>query len=100
MLAALGPAPIGNPIRLARWYTSALGLLTQLRLAGTSGIDSLANEIRLNASAAGRVLPHDIVFSAARVVREDEDDLAADGGPEELEIEREAAAPRAVRADG
>jgi hypothetical protein len=98
MLAQLGPAPIGNPIKLARWYTSALGLLTQLRLEGARHVDRLAAEVRANAGAAGRVIPHDIIFTAARMVRDDGDDLADDGGPVEEEVDRAPGAGRAVRA--
>lgn len=99
MLAQLGPAPIGNPIKLARWYTSALALLTQRRLAGHTRIDKLAQEVRANAAAAAKVLPHDIIFSAAKVVRDDEDELAADGGPEEETVVRAPSGRRAYRTD-
>jgi hypothetical protein len=97
LLRKLGPAPINDPIGQARWFSNALTLLTQLRLEGHPNIDSLADQVRKSATAAGKVIPHDIQFEAARVLRSDEDELAADGGPDEEEIaEGPAMSVRAV----
>lgn len=90
---------IGSPIKLARWYTVALALLSAARLRGLNvkAIDKLAKEIRANATAAGKVIPHDIQFSAAQLIRHDEDEMKRDKGPDEEE--RDAARPSsAVRA--
>lgn len=89
--------PVDNPLHLARWYTTALALLSAARLRGgkVSAIDKLAKEIRANAAAAGKVIPHDIQFAAARILSDDEDELASDGGPEEEERVAGGAAARA-----
>jgi hypothetical protein len=100
MLKRLGPAPIDSALQQTRWYTTALAMLSELQLGGARGINSLADEIRKNVGAASRIMPHDILFSAAKKVRDDEDDLAEEGGPEDDEIERDPLTSRAVRSDG
>jgi len=97
LLEQIGAPPVDSPIKLARWYTTILAHLSWNRLKGIAGTDVLAEEIRANASASGRVLPHDIVFTAARVVQEDDDELAADGGPVEVVRNPHKKATRAIQ---
>ena len=100
MLARLGPPPLDSTTRQSRWYSTALIMLTDLQLRGVTGMHALADEIRSNIRAAATMMPHDILFDAARKVREDEEDLASDHGPEEEEIERDPSTSRAVRSNG
>jgi hypothetical protein len=99
MMARLGSAPVGEPLKLARWFSNALALLSEARMSGIAGIDELAKEIRANASASGRVIPHDIIFEAHQAVRNDDDAMEADGGPGEFERQRDPGQP-AARCEG
>jgi hypothetical protein len=76
----LGEPPIDHPLKLARWWTKALALIASQQMQGVRGLDKLAREIRAGAAVAGKVLPHDIMFEAARRLNEDEDDMDADAG--------------------
>lgn len=77
---------IASPIKLARYYTTLLGLLTDVRVRGganAKSIDKLAKEVRANVTAAGKIIPADIQFSAAQIVKDDDDDMKRDKGPEQ-----------------
>ena len=99
LLDRLGPdglvPPTDDPLGQARWYTNVLGLLSSARLQGISvtAIDKLAKEIRANAGAAGKVIPQDIMFTAGKLLRDDEDDLASDDSPDEEDFEPSATSP-------
>lgn len=75
---------------IARWLMDVLTLLSMARLRGDNvgPIDKLAREIRANAAAIGRVIPHDIMFKAAALLKADEEAMASDVGPEEEERRR------------
>jgi hypothetical protein len=66
----LGPPPLGQPLRLARWYQDAIASLTWLVAQGRP-YAKLLETMRASAGAAGRVLPHDILFEAARILNDD-----------------------------
>lgn len=74
----IGSIPIGDPLGQARWYTNAIGVLTLGVLCGEPWKD-LLETVRASAGAAGRVLPHDIVFEAARILEEGERDMKNTG---------------------
>ncbi len=77
----LGAAPLGQPLKLARWFTDAIALLTQLVMEGKPYGEMLAT-VRASAGAAGRVLPTDIIYEANRRLNADAKDLAKNtGGP-------------------
>lgn len=100
VLKRIGPPPINKPLKLARWWTEVLSEMTWLQINGKPGLDSLAKEIRSAAAAAGRVLPHDIQFEAARLIQLDTDEMDADAGPvEEVISENEPRNTRSVRCD-
>ena len=78
----LGPAPLGKPLALARWFTDAIALLTQLVMEGQPYGEMLAT-VRSSAGSAGRVLPTDIIYEANRRLNADAKDLQKNtGGPE------------------
>lgn len=74
MLKRLGPAPIGEPLKLARWFTNAIALLTELVLQGKPFKTQL-EMVRASSGAAGRVLPHDVIFEAQRRLDADARDM-------------------------
>lgn len=81
----LGPAPLGKPLALARWFTDAIALLTQLVMEGQPYGEMLAT-VRASAGAAGRVLPTDIIYEANRRLNADAKDLTKNsGGPEAVQ---------------
>jgi hypothetical protein len=100
MLAQLGSAPLDSVLKQTRYYTTALIMISELQLRGTRRVNGLADEIRKNVGAAAKMMPHDLLFHAARTVRDDEDELAAESGPEEEEIERDPSTSQAVRSGG
>jgi hypothetical protein len=77
--AALGPAPLGQPLKLARWFTDAIAILTQLVMEGEPYSEMLAT-VRASAGAAGRVIPTDIIFEANRLLSADAKDVAKNAG--------------------
>jgi hypothetical protein len=80
----LGPPPIDKPVALARWYQSGIALLTWEVTQGRP-YAKLLESFRASAGAAGRVLPHDIVFAAARLLSDDHDNLKnTNGGPQPI----------------
>jgi hypothetical protein len=78
LAAQLGPAPLNQPLALARWFTNAIAILTQLVLEGKP-FTSMLETVRASAGAAGRVIPHDIVFEAHRILKADGDFLKSSG---------------------
>jgi hypothetical protein len=77
----LGAPPIDKPLDLARWYQSGIALLTWEVTKGRP-YAKLLETFRASAGAAGRVLPHDILFEAARILAADGDNLkSTDRGP-------------------
>ena len=79
ILSQIGAIPIGQPLAQARWWQNAIGVLTLGVLEGQPWKD-LLETVRASASAAGRVLPHDIVFEAARIIDESEREMKSTGG--------------------
>lgn len=79
ILDQIGPIPIGQPLAQARWWQNAIGVLTLGVLEGEPWKD-LLETVRASAGAAGRVLPHDIVFEAARILDDADRDLKSTGG--------------------
>lgn len=83
LLDSIGPPPVGKPLKLARWWTSLLAQGAWLQAKGEKGIKTLMPALIAAAKAAGMVLPHDIMFAAATIVKNDQEDLEeAGGGPE------------------
>lgn len=78
VLDSIGPIPIGNPLAQARWWTNAIGVLTLGVLEGQPWKEMLET-VRASAGAAGRVLPHDIIFEAARIVDASEREMKNTG---------------------
>jgi hypothetical protein len=70
----LGPAPLGQPLKLARWFTDAIAILTQLVMEGRPYITMLET-VRASAGAAGRVIPHDIMYQAHAILKADADNM-------------------------
>lgn len=81
ILDQLGSIPIGDPLGQARWWTNAIGILTLGVLEGKAWKE-LLETVRASAGAAGRVLPHDIVFEAARILQQDDKNMKGTGGAE------------------
>ena len=80
---AVGTAPVGKPLALARWYTNLIAVLTEGIVFKGEPWTKLLETVRASAGAAGRVLPHDIIFEAHRILNADAKDLAKNaGGPE------------------
>lgn len=79
LAAKLGDAPLGQPLKLARWFTDAIAILTQLVLEGKPYGELLAT-VRASAGAAGRVIPVDIIFEAHRILNADAKDVAKSAG--------------------
>ena len=79
VLDTIGPIPIGDPLKQARWWTNAIGVLTLGVLEGQPWKE-LLETVRASAGAAGRVLPADIVFEAARIIDDDAHALKETGG--------------------
>jgi hypothetical protein len=77
---------------MARYYQSILGVLTAARVharalgLSVSEIDNLAKEVRANATAAGKVIPHDVMFQAASIIRDEERELESDESPQEEDV--------------
>lgn len=79
LAAMLGPAPLGQPLKLARWFTDAIAILTQLVMEGEPYSEMLAT-VRASAGAAGRIIPTDIIFEAHRLLNADAKDVAQNAG--------------------
>lgn len=97
----IGKAPIGKPLALARWYQDAIAALTELCLEGRPFVKQL-ELVRASAGAAGRVLPHDIIYTAGERLDRDERDLgqSSSGAPMTSRQEDHVVArARAVRRD-
>ncbi len=75
----LGSAPLGKPLALARWFTDAIAILTQLVMEGEPFGEMLAT-VRASAGAAGRVIPTDIIYEANRLLANDAKDVAKNAG--------------------
>lgn len=76
LLEAIGTAPLGKPLQLARWYTNLIAALTEGIVFHGKPWTKLLETVRASAGAAGRVLPHDIVYEAQRILNADAKDLA------------------------
>lgn len=74
-LKQIGIAPLGDPLKLARWFTDAIALLTQFCLEGKPYRELLAL-VRASAASSGKTIPHDIMFQAAKLLRDDERDVS------------------------
>lgn len=95
----LTDAPVNEPLKQAGWGANVLLLLTQARLEGHPGIDSLAKEVRANLAVIAKLQPHDILFAAARALKEEQDGRNADDGPTEEELDGDDGSPGALRSD-
>ena len=88
LLPAIEPA-IANPIRQQKYVSSVLMVLLEMRVrpalysANMKAVDKLAKEVRATATALSKIVPADIQFEAARLLRDDEDELKRDKGPEQ-----------------
>lgn len=97
----IGKAPIGKPLALARWYQDMIAALTELCLEGKPFAKQL-ELVRASAGAAGRVLPHDIIYTAGERLDRDERDLGQSSSGAPLTSRQEdhvVARARAVRRD-
>lgn len=74
LLARLGEPPIGKPLKLARWYQDAISILTHELLKGRN-VKKLLEAVRQSSAAAARVLPHDIMYQAQKILESDEREL-------------------------
>ena len=97
-LARIGPRPVNDPLRLARWYAELLSELLD-QFARTGRFVKMLREVKGAATAMGRVMPLDVMLAAARKLRDDDDDLEEDEDPDEEVREPDASRPRAVRRD-
>lgn len=80
LAAKLGSAPLGQPLKLARWFTDAIAALTQLVMEGETGYQKMLETVRASAGAAGRVIPHDILYEAHRILDADSKDVTKGAG--------------------
>jgi hypothetical protein len=79
LLERIGPAPL-KAFDQARWYTNAIAILTEAVMHGRGPrARKMLQMIRESSAAAARVLPHDIIFEAARLLNQDEAALKASG---------------------
>jgi hypothetical protein len=97
-LDRVGPRPVNDPLRLARWYSELLAELADLFIR-SGGYVKMLREIKGVVGAAGKVMPLDVVLLAARKVKDDDQELGEDEDPEEEVRTPDAARPRAVRRD-
>lgn len=82
LLEKLGDPP-DDPLKLIRWYSSLIALVTHQRASGVKGAAEMAKDVRGLAAVAAKLLAPDAVFEAHRRLLENEKDLAnSDGGGE------------------
>jgi hypothetical protein len=93
----IGLPPTDKPLKLARWYSSALSELLWLYLTTGRYVEML-REAKGAAGAMGRVMPLDIQLQAAKLVKNDDDELHEDEDPDE-EVRDPGVGHKAVRRD-
>ena len=92
----LKPPPTDKPLKLARWYSAALSELLWLYLTTGKFVEML-RETKAAAAAMGRVMPLDIQLQAAKLVKNDDDDLQEDEDPDEEVRDAAGVGDQAVR---
>lgn len=97
-LERIGPRPVNDPLKLARWYSELLAELAD-QFIRTGGFVEMMREIKGVVAAAGKVMPMDVLLLAARKLKNDDQELAEDEDPEEEVRKPDGARPRAVRRD-
>ncbi|TMQ11947.1 MAG: hypothetical protein E6J90_32995 [Deltaproteobacteria bacterium] len=97
-MARIGPRPVNDPLRLARWYAELLSELLD-QFARTGRFVKMLREVKGAAAAMARVMPLDVMLAAARKLKDDENDLEEDIDPDEEVRELDARRARAVRRD-
>ena len=95
----LDHAPVGKPLKRNGWAADVLLALSQARIEGEPGIDTLARELRANFSVMAKLAEHDLLYKAERALKEDQDSRTADDGPEEEDLDASARATPALRSD-
>lgn len=96
----LADPPIGDPLKRNGWAADVLLALSQARIEGSPGVDTLARELRANFSVMAKMADHDLLYRAQLALKDEADDRGADDGPEEEELDGDAAGtPRALRSD-
>lgn len=85
LLERLGDPPYDDTLKLIRWYSTAIAMVTRQRLAGVKGAGELAKDAKGLAAVAAKLLAPDAVFEAHRRLLENEKDLANSDGGGELE---------------
>lgn len=97
----LAEPPIGDPLKRNGWAADVLLALSQARIEGSPGIDTLARELRANFSVMAKMADHDLLYRAQLALKEEADDRSADEGPaeEELDDGDAAGAQGALRSD-
>jgi hypothetical protein len=96
LLQEIGPPPVGKPLKLARWWTALLAQGAWLQAQGQQGIKTLMPALISAAKAAGTVLPHDIMFAAAQIVKDDQEGLEQAGRGPEVVTREETDGPRSA----
>jgi hypothetical protein len=102
LVKRIGKAPLGKPLRMARWYQDLIAALTELCVLEGRQFTKQLELVRASAGAAGRVLPHDIIYTAGERLDRDERDMGQSAGGGSLTSREEdnvVARSRAVRRD-
>lgn len=94
----IGTPPTDKPLLLARWYSSTLSELLWLYLTTGKFVEML-REAKGAAGAMGRVMPLDIQLQAAKLVKNDDDELQEDEDPDEEVRDAPGVGNKAVRRD-
>jgi hypothetical protein len=97
-LARVGDRPVNEPLKLARWYSELLAELVD-QFVRTGKFVEMLREVKGAVGAMGRVMPMDVLLTAVKKLKEDDDELADDADPDEEVRQVDGASSRAVRRD-
>jgi hypothetical protein len=94
-LDRIGPRPVHQPLKLARWYAELLSETLDLYVR-TGKYVEMYREIRSGATAIRSVMPIDLIIAAANKLKGDDDELEEDADPDE-EVRGDDVGDKAVR---
>ncbi len=77
-----GEPPLEDPLEMARWWQRGIVIYHLAEARGVRGIKSEADRYMRKAKASADILQHDIIFSAATALKNNEDDQEHDAGGE------------------
>lgn len=90
ILKLVGAVPVGEPLKLVRWYANLIALLTEALLSGRP-VKKHLEAARASSTASARLMPPDIIYEAQRLLDADEREVKSDGdGPALVDRKDEA----------